>query len=145
MEYSTRLLISSAIGDTAKYFCINAENIAYLIEKYGKMPNGNSTGFLNRSQPPFFSQMVRDIFEMTRDTTWLKKIYPTVEKEYYFWQKNRKTSSGLNRYYCDDEGLFNRETAGWLCERCRIPPVRHIPSETTTSPPPDKKQSSIAA
>ena len=98
----------------------NVENVAYLIEKYGKMPNGNSTGFLNRSQPPFFSQMVCEIFEKTADTAWLEKIYPTVEKEYYFWQKNRKTSSGLNRYYCDDEGFFNRETAGWLCERCGV-------------------------
>lgn len=32
----------------------NTENMAYLIEKYGKMPNGNRTFYLNRSQPPFF-------------------------------------------------------------------------------------------
>ena len=43
----------------------NTENIAYLIERYGKMPNGSRTFYLNRSQPPFFSQAVRDIFEVT--------------------------------------------------------------------------------
>ena len=99
----------------------NVENIAYLIEKYGKMPNGSTTGFLNHSQPPFFSQMVREIFEKTEDTAWLKKIYPMVEKEHYFWQKNRITPSGLNRYYCDDEGCFNRGTAEWLRERGGVP------------------------
>lgn len=45
----------------------NTENIAYLIERYGKMPNGSRTFYLNRSQPPFFSQAVRDIFEVTGD------------------------------------------------------------------------------
>lgn len=95
----------------------NAENMAYLIERYGKMLNGNRTEYLNRSQPPFFSQMVRDIFEENADVAWLEKIYPTVEKEYRFWQENRNTCSGLNRYYCDDDSLFNRKTAEQVCRR----------------------------
>ena len=55
--------IGLILSDEVKQAVNNVENVAYLIEKYGKMPNGNSTGFLNRSQPPFFSQMVREIFE----------------------------------------------------------------------------------
>lgn len=77
----------------------NTENMAYLIEKYGKMPNGNRTFYLNRSQPPFFSQAVRDIFEVTGDAEWLDRMYSAAEKEYTFWCENRMTESGLNRYY----------------------------------------------
>ena len=62
----------------------NTENIAYLIERYGKMPNGSRTFYLNRSQPPFFSQAVRDIFEATGDLEWLSRMYSTAEKEYSF-------------------------------------------------------------
>lgn len=38
----------------------NVDNMLFLIEKYGFMPNGNRTFYLNRSQPPFLSKMVRD-------------------------------------------------------------------------------------
>ncbi|HYJ64893.1 MAG TPA: trehalase family glycosidase, partial [Parafilimonas sp.] len=34
------------------------ENFAYLINKFGHIPNGNRTYFLSRSQPPYFSCMV---------------------------------------------------------------------------------------
>ena len=37
----------------------NIENMFYLVNKYGFMPNGNRTYYLNRSQPPFLSEMVK--------------------------------------------------------------------------------------
>lgn len=98
----------------------NAENMAFLIQKYGKMLNGSTVGFLNRSQPPFFSQMVREIFEKTGDREWLGEMFPSVKREHAFWQTNRMTPSGLNRYYCDNPEDFNRAHAGWLCERCHL-------------------------
>lgn len=98
----------------------NTENIAYLIERYGKMPNGSRTFYLNRSQPPFFSQAVRDIFEATGDLEWLSRMYSTAEKEYSFWCKNRITESGLNRYYCDGRDGFGLGAAEYLCERCGL-------------------------
>ena len=45
----------------------NADNMCYLINKFGFMPNGNRTYYLSRSQPPFLSQMVRCIYEKTED------------------------------------------------------------------------------
>lgn len=98
----------------------NTENMAYLIEKYGKMPNGNRTFYLNRSQPPFFSQAVRDIFEVTGDAEWLDRMYSAAEKEYTFWCENRMTESGLNRYYCDGKDGFGRGAAEYLCKRCGL-------------------------
>lgn len=98
----------------------NVENMAYMIEKYGKMLNGTRTYYLNRSQPPFFTQMIRDIFDVSGDIEWLGKIYPSAEKEHEFWQTHRMTPSGLNRYYCDDESRFGESSAKYLVERCNI-------------------------
>ncbi len=98
----------------------NTENMAYLIERYGKMPNGSRTFYLNRSQPPFFSQAVRDIFEVTGDSEWLSRMYSAAEKEYSFWCENRMTESGLNRYYCDGGDRFGLGAAEYLCERCGL-------------------------
>lgn len=77
----------------------NTENIAYLIERFGFMPNSNRTGHLYNSQPPFFTRMVREVYEITRDKQWLEKMYHAAVKEHEFWQRDRMTPCGLNRYY----------------------------------------------
>lgn len=97
----------------------NAENTAYMIEKFGRMPNGSRTFYLNRSQPPYFSQMVRDIFDVTGDIKWLSEIYPAIEKEHDFWTQRRLCDSGLNRYYTDESELDIGYAYG-LCERCGL-------------------------
>lgn len=76
----------------------NVDNMLYLVEKYGFMPNGNRTYYLDRSQPPFLSRMVKEIFEVTNDKTWLSSAYSTLTKEYSFWQDNRILENGLNAY-----------------------------------------------
>lgn len=76
----------------------NTDNILYLVERYGYMPNGNRTNYLKTSQPPFLSLMVRDIYEKTGDKAWLLKAAATIEKEYSFWMERRITPCGLNRY-----------------------------------------------
>lgn len=60
------------------------DNFAYLIDTVGFIPNGNRTYFLGRSQPPFFSMMVRLLVEMEGEETWLRYL-PALEKEYEFW------------------------------------------------------------
>lgn len=77
----------------------NIDDMTYLISRYGFMPNGNRTFFLDRSQPPFLSQMVVELYEITKDRDWLEKKYSSLKAEYAFWQKERMTESGLNRYY----------------------------------------------
>ena len=76
----------------------NTENMFYLIERYGFMPNGNRTGYLNNSQPPFLSLMVKDIFEETGDKEWLKRAVEILKKEYDFWQNKRHDESGFGVY-----------------------------------------------
>ena len=45
----------------------NTDNMLYLVNKYSFMPNGNRTYYLSRSQPPFLSMMVYDVYEHYKD------------------------------------------------------------------------------
>lgn len=76
----------------------NVDNILYLIEKFGYMPNGSNVIFIDRSQPPYASMMVRDIYEKSGDKKWLESACKTLEKEYDFWMTQRITPTGLNRH-----------------------------------------------
>ena len=76
----------------------NADNVRFLIHKYGFMPNGNRTFYLDNTQPPFYYKMVEDIFEKTGDKAWLKESYDALVKEYGYWQTNRTAPNGLNIY-----------------------------------------------
>jgi len=88
-------LIRQGFVDLAKN---NVDNLLYLVERYGYIPNGNRTFFLNRSQPPFLGLMIRDIFDATQDKKWLTDSFSIWKKEYEFWDQNRKTPAGLTRH-----------------------------------------------
>ena len=113
-------LIMSGMAGQAKN---NADNMFYMINTYGHMPNGNRVGYLNRSQPPFLSVMVREIYEATGDIEWLKdEAYPALTKEYKFWQEERMTPAGLNRYSSDvTDAERLKRFAGTLCSRSGMP------------------------
>ncbi len=112
--------IGLIISNKVDYARDNTENIAYLINKYGFMPNGNRTYYLNRSQPPFFSFMIRDVYNVTGDKEWLSKMYASACIEYKFWQEKRGTENGLNRYYhtlyCADKQTYTA-SAEEYCRR----------------------------
>lgn len=76
----------------------NTENIAYLVDLYGRMPNGNRTWFENRSQPPYLAMMVDRLYHETGDRQWLRRLAPSVEREHRFWTTRRLTPCGLSRY-----------------------------------------------
>lgn len=96
----------------------NVENMFFLVERFGFMPNGNRTHFLYNSQPPFLSLMVRDIYEAEGDKEWLERAIRVLEIEYDFWQTKRNTPTGLNRYdgNVDMEGISDKY-ADYLVER----------------------------
>ncbi len=62
------------------------DNFSSMIEREGYIPNGNRTYFLGRSQPPFFSLMVKTLAEAKGDKIYLKYL-PALEKEYQFWME----------------------------------------------------------
>ncbi|HEX9970670.1 MAG TPA: trehalase family glycosidase, partial [bacterium] len=98
-------LLKHGLLDLAKS---NVDNLLFEVEKYGFIPNWNRTFFLNRSQQPYLSLMVRDIFEATHDKNWLRLAFATLKKEYAFWMEKRTTPLGLNRHYhhSTDDDLF---------------------------------------
>jgi alpha,alpha-trehalase len=59
-------------------------NFAWLIDRYGHIPNGNRTYFLSRSQPPFFAAMV-ELVVQNEGTGAYKMFLPQLQKEYDFW------------------------------------------------------------
>lgn len=68
------------------------DNFAFLIDKFGYIPNGNRTYFVGRSQPPFFSLMVR-LLAAEKGNAVLKKYLPQLEKEYAFWMQGAESLS----------------------------------------------------
>jgi alpha,alpha-trehalase len=59
-------------------------NFAYMIDKYGFIPNGTRTYYLTRSQPPFFSMMI-DLLAKDEGEQVIAKYQPELLKEYAFW------------------------------------------------------------
>lgn len=82
----------------------NTENILSVVEKYGYMGNAAVTDWgMNRSQPPYLSSMVKDIFDYSQDTNFLRKAYPILIKEYKFWTDTSKNA--IENHITDIPGL----------------------------------------
>ncbi len=60
------------------------DNFAFLIDKYGFIPNGNRTYYLTRSQPPFFALMVSLLAQQEGPKT-LPRYQPQLLREYAYW------------------------------------------------------------
>ena len=78
------------------------DDMLFLVDKYGFMPNGNRTYYLSQSQPPVLSMMVLDVYQHFGDKEWLKSAYEILKKEYQFWMEKRVTPTGLNCYGAND-------------------------------------------
>lgn len=92
------------------------KNYTFMIRKFGFIPTANRTYFLSRSQPPFFSQMVKLLSKHKGRTRTYAEYLPYMLKEYRFWMRGRTklvkrehkafarvvempNGSYLNRYY----------------------------------------------
>ncbi|NNK70577.1 MAG: trehalase [Flavobacteriaceae bacterium] len=85
-----------------------ADNFQYEIEHYGKILNANRSYYLTRTQPPFYSSLIREVFEKTKDRDWLKSHLNTAIKEYetvWMVKGKRLTENGLNRYLAEGIGI----------------------------------------
>ena len=86
------------------------ENFLDFVDKFGFVPNGARIYYLNRSQPPLLSQMVRIYVEHTNDTGILDRAVPLLMKEHEFWTTNRTVNITaadgrkftLNRYHVEN-------------------------------------------
>jgi alpha,alpha-trehalase len=88
-----------------------ADNFLFEVENYGAMLNANRTYYLSRSQPPFLSSMVVEVYGALRqagkdDPAWLARAYDDLQKDYEMWNRDphRAGDTGLSRYYDFGEG-----------------------------------------
>ncbi len=84
-----------------------ANNYQYEINYYGKILNANRSYYLTRTQPPFYSSLISEIFEKTNDTAWLASQLETAIREYetvWMVEGKRMTENGLNRYLAEGIG-----------------------------------------
>ena len=77
------------------------DNFLYQIDHYGKILNANRTYYLSRSQPPFLTQMILNVYRKDHDIAWLRSTIPAIEKYYRFWteEPHLTKQTGLSRYY----------------------------------------------
>ncbi len=62
-------------------------NFTHLIQTIGFIPNGNRTYYLGRSQPPFYSLMVKLMMDWKGKEV-LVSYLDSMEQEYHFWMKD---------------------------------------------------------
>ena len=77
------------------------DNFLYQIEHYGRILNANRTYYLSRSQPPFLTQMILNVYRKQPDKAWLRSTIPAIEKYYRFWteEPHLTRETGLSRYF----------------------------------------------
>ena len=84
------------------------DNFAHLINTVGHIPNGNRTYYITRSQPPFFSQMVKLLATQKGDAIY-GKYKEELRKEYEFWMQGRNaTTAPIKHCVSTPSGIMNR-------------------------------------
>jgi alpha,alpha-trehalase len=87
------------------------KNFAYLIDTIGFIPNGNRNYYLTRSQPPFFSLIVKELEEY--DSLAASHYLEPMLKEYTFWMNGLEAvkipgDTGQHVVMMTDGSLLNR-------------------------------------
>ncbi|XP_024529022.1 probable trehalase isoform X2 [Selaginella moellendorffii] len=77
-----RGLLVSKLYETARNV---VENLMFLANSFGFIPNGARTYYTNRSQPPLLSEAVMAIYHETKDVSFVEKAFPALLKEHNFW------------------------------------------------------------
>lgn len=82
------------------------ENLVFMARRFHIIPNANRTYHTNRSQPPFLTTLIFDIYDkLGKDIAWLNERMHVAEREYInVWTCNqhpnwRNVFEGLSRNY----------------------------------------------
>ncbi|MFA3783268.1 alpha,alpha-trehalase [Melioribacteraceae bacterium 4301-Me] len=88
-----------------------ADNLIYELKHYGKILNANRSYYLTRSQPPFLTSLIKEVYDNLpknkKNHDWLAECLEACIYEYKnIWMgKDRLTSTGLSRYYGNNIGI----------------------------------------
>jgi alpha,alpha-trehalase len=112
------------------------ENFFFEIENYGSILNANRTYYLTRSQPPFLTSMIREVYEHPAgkpvSKAWLAKAYSYAQRDYTVWTTppHLAGDTGLARYYdvgvgpvpeMADDSAYYPDVIRWLLAHPNIP------------------------
>ncbi len=99
-------LLVCEMFDTVKMML---ENFIQFIDQFGYIPNGSRMYYLNRSQPPYFAQMIKMFYDFSSRSQHLSKAkklehesfvidvaLPAIIKEYEFWMSSKFVEVELN-------------------------------------------------
>jgi alpha,alpha-trehalase len=82
------------------------DNLIFMFDEFGLIPNGNRYYLTSRSQPPILTTFIFHIYDKYgKPKSWLKKRIATAKKEYIeVWTSqqhphHRQVYEGLSRYY----------------------------------------------
>lgn len=82
------------------------EDLLNMFERFKTIPNGSRTYLMGRSQPPFLSSFILEVYKTYKmDKQWLRRAIDIAEEEYrHVWMGKTKPNArqiyeGLSRYY----------------------------------------------
>ncbi|MBD0833484.1 trehalase family glycosidase [Aestuariibaculum sediminum] len=107
------------------------DNLEYQIIHYGKILNANRSYYLSRSQPPFFSSFIKEMYTayaFDLPEGWLKQKLCTAITEYFnVWMTKgvRLTENGLNRYFGEGQGAPSETEPGHFDAILKIYAKKH--------------------
>jgi alpha,alpha-trehalase len=122
-------LLESGHADLARDM---VENFYFEIEHYGGLLNANRTYYLTRSQPPFLSSEIRDVWQADivsgkkqEAQAWLERGYTFAVRDHALWtsEAHRAGSTGLARYFdygngpvaeMADDDTYYQNVISWL-------------------------------
>jgi alpha,alpha-trehalase len=70
----------------------------HLVKRFGFIPNGSRTFYLNRSQPPYLAALVQRLGAQELGPELMAEAVSALKAEYHFWQSRRNTPTGLAHY-----------------------------------------------
>lgn len=81
------------------------DNCLYEVKNYGRVLNANKRKWATRSQLPYLSLMIQEVYNIREDKKWLETAFNLAKKEYndYWLDKFHLTPAGLSRFY-DESG-----------------------------------------
>ena len=77
------------------------DDALYEVVNFGKVLNANRSYYLERSQPPLLTEMVRAVYAVTHDRAWLASTLPAIRAQHRFWVSGPHLAgaTGLSRYH----------------------------------------------
>jgi alpha,alpha-trehalase len=82
------------------------DDAVYEVLAFGKVLNANRSYYLERSQPPLLTGMIRAVYAATHDRAWLASTLPAIRAQHRFWvtPPHLAGTTGLSRYRALGEG-----------------------------------------